>query len=88
MTGCDAVERRLAALLSADTVGYSRWMAEHEAGTIRTLTSDRHEISGWRGAQAMLMIAPRYPSGIPMMEPSSYIVLQGVVPATLSRRSD
>ena len=33
------VERRLAAILSADAVGYSRLMAEDEAGTIRTLTA-------------------------------------------------
>ena len=29
-------ERKLAAILSADVVGYSRLMAEDEAGTIRT----------------------------------------------------
>jgi len=40
------VERRLAAILSADAVGYSRLMAEDEAGTIRTLTAYRHQISG------------------------------------------
>ncbi len=39
------VERRLAAILSADAVGYSRLMAEDEAGTIRTLTAYRTEIS-------------------------------------------
>jgi adenylate cyclase len=37
-------ERKLAAILSADVVGYSRLMAEDEAGTIRTLTSYRNEI--------------------------------------------
>ena len=30
------VERKLAAILSADAVGYSRMMAEDEAGTIGT----------------------------------------------------
>jgi adenylate cyclase len=45
----DPVERRLAAILSADAVGYSRLMAEDEAGTIRTLTSYRHEIAGLVG---------------------------------------
>ena len=39
------VERKLAALLSADAVGYSRLMAEDQRGTIRTLTSYRTEIS-------------------------------------------
>ncbi len=39
------IERKLAAILSADAVGYSRLMAEDEAGTIRTLTAYRTEIS-------------------------------------------
>ncbi len=39
------VERRLAAILSADAVGYSRLMAEDEAGTIRTLTAYRTQIA-------------------------------------------
>jgi class 3 adenylate cyclase/TolB-like protein/Tfp pilus assembly protein PilF len=37
-------ERKLAAILSADVVGYSRLMAEDEPGTIRTLTSYREAI--------------------------------------------
>ncbi len=41
----DGVERRLAAILSADVVGYSRLMAEGEATTIRTLTDYREEIA-------------------------------------------
>ncbi len=48
----DAVERKLAAILSADVVGYSRLMAEDEQATIRTLTDYREEIAmrtrrGW-----------------------------------------
>jgi adenylate cyclase len=43
------VERKLAAILSADVVGYSRLMAEDEAGTIKTLTAYRHEIAGLVG---------------------------------------
>ncbi len=39
------VERRLAAILSADVVGYSRLMAEDEAATIRTLTDYREDIA-------------------------------------------
>ena len=35
------VERRLAAILSADAVGYSRLMAQDEGGTIRTITAHR-----------------------------------------------
>jgi adenylate cyclase len=40
----DAVERRLAAILSADAVGYSRLMAEDEAATVRTLAAHREHI--------------------------------------------
>jgi adenylate cyclase len=39
------VERKLAAILSADVVGYSRLIAEDEPGTIRTLTDYREVIS-------------------------------------------
>jgi len=39
-----SVERRLAAILSADVVGYSRLMAENEAATVRTLQDYREEI--------------------------------------------
>jgi class 3 adenylate cyclase len=39
------IERKLAAVLSADVVGYSRLMAEDEAATIRTLTDYREEIA-------------------------------------------
>ncbi len=45
----EPVERRLAAILSADAVGYSRLMAADEAGTSRTLTAYRHQISGLVG---------------------------------------
>jgi adenylate cyclase len=38
-------ERKLAAILSADVVGYSRLMAEDEAATISTLTAYREEIA-------------------------------------------
>jgi TolB-like protein/class 3 adenylate cyclase/Tfp pilus assembly protein PilF len=43
------VERKLAAILSADVVGYSRLMAEDEASTIRTLTTYRQEITALVG---------------------------------------
>jgi adenylate cyclase len=43
--GRDGVERRLAAILSADVVGYSRLMAEDEDGTVRRLTDYREEIA-------------------------------------------
>jgi adenylate cyclase len=37
----DAVERKLAAILSADGVGYSRLMAQDEVATVQTLTAYR-----------------------------------------------
>ena len=40
----DAVERKLAAILSADVVGYSRLMAEDEEGTVRRLKQHREII--------------------------------------------
>ena len=41
----DTVERKLAAILSADVVGYSRLMAEDEQGTIHILTVYREQIA-------------------------------------------
>ena len=38
-----AVERRLAAILAADVVGYSRLMGIDEVGTLRQLTAHRRE---------------------------------------------
>src|SRR5688572_21730629 len=38
------VERRLAAILAADVVGYSRLMGEDEAGTLARLTAVRKEL--------------------------------------------
>ncbi len=40
----DSLQRRLAAILSADVVGYSRLMAEDEAATVRTVTAYRGEV--------------------------------------------
>ena len=39
------IKHRLAALLSADVVGYSRLMAEDEVATIRTLSAYRDKIT-------------------------------------------
>ncbi|MHC4932604.1 MAG: adenylate/guanylate cyclase domain-containing protein, partial [Planctomycetota bacterium] len=41
----DGPERKLAAILSADVVGYSRLMADDEAATIRTVTAYREQIA-------------------------------------------
>jgi adenylate cyclase len=43
MTSGKPVERRLAAILAADVVGYSRLMGIDEVGTLRQLTSHRRE---------------------------------------------
>lgn len=42
----DGLKRRLAALLSADVVGYSRLMAQDELATVRTLTACRERVTG------------------------------------------
>ncbi len=41
----DRIKHRLAALLSADVVGYSRLMAQDEVATIRTLSACRDKIT-------------------------------------------
>jgi adenylate cyclase len=43
--GAEHVEHKLAAILSADVVGYSRLMAEDEAATIRTLSDYREAVA-------------------------------------------
>lgn len=40
----DTLERRLAAILAADVVGFSRMMAEDEAGTFQRLTAFRQDL--------------------------------------------
>jgi adenylate cyclase len=39
-----AMERRLAAILAADVVGYSRLMGQNEAGTLAALKAHRREL--------------------------------------------
>ncbi len=40
------MERRLAAILAADVMGYSRLMGDDEEGTLATLNACRHVIDG------------------------------------------
>ena len=40
----EAIQRRLAAIVSADVVGYSRLMGADEAGTLRRLNQHRSEL--------------------------------------------
>ncbi len=41
----EGTERRLAAILSADAVGYSRHMAEDEDATVRRITAHREQMA-------------------------------------------
>ncbi len=45
MVDPDPVERKLAAIVSADVSGYSRLMAQDEEATVRTLAAYREEIA-------------------------------------------
>ena len=49
--GREKIERRLAAILSADVVGYSRLMEADEAGTLAALKSHRAELIDPKAAQ-------------------------------------
>ncbi|MBT8004688.1 MAG: hypothetical protein HN578_17400, partial [Rhodospirillales bacterium] len=40
----ERVQRRLAAILAADVVGYSRMMGQDEEGTLAALTAHRTEL--------------------------------------------
>jgi class 3 adenylate cyclase len=44
MSGGERIERRLAAILAADVVGYSRLIGEDEEGTLAALRTMRREI--------------------------------------------
>ena len=77
-----SLERKLAAILSADVVGYSRLMAEDEVATVRTLTAYREEIGvlvrhsgGAVGAVLALLFL------LPLLVPALGVAaLQGVLP--------
>ncbi len=45
MVDPNPVERKLAAIVSADVAGYSRLMAQDEEATVRTLAAYREEIA-------------------------------------------
>ncbi len=48
------VERKLAAILSADIVGYSRLMTEDEDETVRRLAAYRTEVTNLVGVLTMI----------------------------------
>ncbi len=70
------VERRLAAVLSADVVGYSRLMGEDEAGTLAVLKAHRAEcvdpeIAAYKGRIVKLMgdgALVEFPSAVDAVE--------------------
>jgi hypothetical protein len=49
----DLVERKLAAILSADVAGYSRLMASDEVATVRALQAAREHIGVFVRQQAL-----------------------------------
>ena len=57
LTGRERVERRLAAILAADVVGYSRLMGEDEEGTpvaaLKAVMARRHRTRGSRSIAAV-----------------------------------
>ena len=61
----EGLKRKLAAILSADVVGYSRLMGEDEESTIRTLTKlpVGHDISYSAASRSGSGCARRQPSG-------------------------
>ena len=48
--GVDGVQRRLAAIVAADIVGYSRMMAQDEVGTVLALNDVRGVVDPMIGA--------------------------------------
>ncbi len=54
------MERRLAAILAADVVGYSRLVGEDEEGTLRTLGACREVIDGLVRGNGAMPIGPSY----------------------------
>ncbi len=53
------VQRRLAAILAADVVGYSRLIGEDEAGTLEALRAHREELIEPKVAQLRSILLHR-----------------------------
>ncbi len=54
----ERVQRRLAAILAADVVGYSRMMGEDETGTLARLQTIRKELFTPKSREALLVVPP------------------------------
>jgi adenylate cyclase len=70
-----SVQRKLAAILSADTAGYSRLMSEDEVGTVRTLAACREaaaEVIARHGGRVVDMagdnVLAEFPSAVKALE--------------------
>jgi TolB-like protein len=88
------VERRLAAILAADVVGYTRLMAADELGTLRRLTELRQEVlepllAGYRGRLVKLMgdgLLVEFPSLLDAVECA--LAWQRTVPGHEAKRAE
>ncbi len=87
------VERRLAAILSADVVGYSRLMAADEQATVRTITAYRTEIGNLVGDHRGRIVdatgdnaLAEFPTALDAVEAA--VEIQGVLRARNERLSD
>ena len=91
----EGVERRLAAILSADVVGYSRLMGEDEAGTLARLKAHRAEfvdptIAEYQGRLVKLMgdgALVEFPSVVDAVE-CAVAVQQGIAERNLGVPED
>jgi hypothetical protein len=59
----DVLQRRLAAVLAADVVGYSRLMGQDEAGTLAALKARRKASCRMMGSTGCRYAVPRWPHG-------------------------
>jgi class 3 adenylate cyclase len=84
-----SVERKLAAILAADVVGYSRLMGEDEAGTLARLTEHRRELIDPKISEHKGRIVKTTGDGILIEFPSvvEAVACAVAVPSPTSRRS-
>jgi len=60
----EGTERRLAAVLMPDVVGYARLMAEDEDATVRTVTAYREEVELLVSLKGFRDTSGSYPNGL------------------------
>ena len=54
----ERVQRRLAAILAADVVGYTRLMREDETGTLAIMLGEYDELAFYASADTALELSP------------------------------